>query len=229
MTEEIPSPPPELVRLMEGLFAPQRAFPFRRDKWLETMQQISGADDAINALPDLVDRTIIKETVRNLEEHNIVGAFIVAMIWGHGLSNYGPYRTLRVLTNDFTTGGELSAEVETKIRQSCTISREQGSVEGFRYLANEGKIRELGSSFFTKWLYYATATGPQGEIGAAPILDELIIEWFKNEVDEQLRYGRTWSYERYIEIVTHWGKPYNLSAVDIEERIFRLIREDGTD
>lgn len=229
MSQPIPPPPAELVELMEQPFAPQRAFRFNRDKWLEKMQNIDGAAEAINSLPDYVDRAIIRQAVRDLEDDNIVGAFITVMIWGHGLVNYGPHRTLRVLTDDFTTNGTLSDDVATKIRQSCTVSREQGNEAGFYYLNNEGKMRKLGASFFTKWLYYVTATGPQGEDGAAPVLDEKVIAWFQDEVGEKLKYGRTKPYKRYVQIVTTWGSPYDLTAVDVEERIFRLIRDDGAE
>lgn len=228
MSTAIPQPPARLVELMqEPFFAPQRPFKFNRANWLKDLQHIPGADNAINSLPDYVDRTTISQAFSDLEDDNIVGAFIAVMIWGYGLTGYGPYRTLRVLSDDFRHGTELSDEVVAKLRQSIIVARDRGNVAGYSYLNNEGKMRELGASFFTKWLYYITATGPQREEGAAPILDDLIIGWFKTDVRETLRRDRTPGYERFIEILTHWGSPYDLTAIDVEERIFRLLRDDG--
>lgn len=228
MSAAIPPPPARLIELMEQSFAPQRAFEYDAERWLKWLGDIPGAADAINSLPDAVDRPLIRQVVCDLEDDNIVGAFIAVMIWGHGTVGYGPYRTLQVLSDNFRDGRGLSDEVVAKLRRSISVAREQGSIEGFRHLANEGKLRELGASFFTKWLYYITATGPLGEDGAAPILDDIVIAWINDNASEQLRYGRTRSYERYLELVTAWGAPYELSPVDVEERIFRLIRNDGS-
>lgn len=224
----IPPPPTRLVELMEQVdFAPQRPFKFKRANWLKDLQHVPGADDAINSLPDYVDRAIIRQAVAELEEDNVVGAFIAVMIWGYGLTGYGPHRTLRVLSDDFRHGAQLSSDVVTKLRGSITVAREQGTIAGYSYLNNDGKMRGLAASFFTKWLYYITATGPQDEAKAAPILDNIVINWFRGEVGEKLRRDRTPYYERYVEILVEWGTPYDLSAVDVEERIFRILRDDG--
>ena len=227
MLEPVPDPPHELVRLMEQPFPAQRAFAYDADHWLEWLDAIPGARAAIEMLPAEVNRGIISEAFSELEQDNIAGAFIVVMIWGYGYAKYGPYRTLRVLSDDFRNGETLSPEVEEKLRRSITISRDQGSIAGYSYLINEGKLRKLGASFFTKWLYFATATGPQGEQATAPILDDLIIDWLKPRGVE-LRRSRTPHYECYVNVLTEWGKPFDLTAVDVEERIFRLIRNDST-
>lgn len=229
MSAPIPPPPPELVELMEQPFPPQRAFGYDPEKWLKWLGDIPGATDAINSLPDAVDRDIIRQAVSDLENDNLAGAFIAVMIWGHGTVGYGPYRTLQVLSDNFRDGKKLSDAVVGRLQDSISVAREQGSVAGFSHLNNDGKLRGLGPSFFTKWLYYITATGPQGEDGAAPILDDEVINWINDNAGEQLKYKRTPSYERYLDLVTAWGAPYDLSPVDIEERIFRIIRDDGTE
>lgn len=150
------------------------------------------------------------------------------MIWGYGRVGYGPYRTLRVLSDDFRDGNTLSEAVEAKLKQSLAVARKEGNVAGYSYLMNEGKMRKFGPSFFTKWLYYVTATGPQGVDGAAPILDKEVIGWI-NDNGLSLRARRTPDYREYVETISHWGAPYDVSAVGVEERIFRIIRDDGVD
>ncbi len=43
----------------------------------------------------------------------------------------------------------------------------------------------------------------------------------------RLRPGRTDDYGRYVDILSAWGGPYGLRAVDVCDRIYRLIRDDG--
>lgn len=229
MSAPIPPPPPQLVKLMEQPFAPQRAFGYDPERWLKWLSHMPGAKSTLDMLPDKVARATIRQAFATLERDNIVGAFIAVMIWGYGYENLGPYRTARVLSDKFRDGNTLSQQVVEKLSNSCSIAREHGNVRGYSYLNNEGKMCRFGPSFFTKWLYYATATGPQGEEGAAPILDDKVIGWINDEAGEQLRYAKTPSYQRYIDVVMAWGAPYDLTAVDVEERIFRLIRNDGVD
>lgn len=43
----------------------------------------------------------------------------------------------------------------------------------------------------------------------------------------RLRSGRTDDYDRYVALLSAWGEPYGLRAVDVCDRIYRLIRDDG--
>lgn len=43
----------------------------------------------------------------------------------------------------------------------------------------------------------------------------------------RLRSGRTDDYSRYVELLSAWGEPHGLHAVDVCDRIYRLIRDDG--
>lgn len=47
-------------------FAPQRPFKFKRVNWPKDLQCVPGADDAVNSLPDYVDRAIIRQAVAEL-------------------------------------------------------------------------------------------------------------------------------------------------------------------
>ncbi|OAV62887.1 hypothetical protein A6F49_04315 [Enteractinococcus helveticum] len=213
-----------LAEDMKQPFTKQRAFSYDREKWLHWLAEIPGAVTAVTALPNEVDRDAIKHAVKeNLEANNVEGAFSSTMIWGYGTIGYGPSRTLKILSNGQENGNTLSDAVVNKLRQSVKVSRTDGGVAGFYYLNNEGKIKDLGPSFFTKWLYFITASGPQGEKAATPILDALVIDWLE-EKGMKLRRARSSDYENYVCCLTEWGAPYGLSAAEVEERIFRIIR-----
>lgn len=43
----------------------------------------------------------------------------------------------------------------------------------------------------------------------------------------RLRLPRTDHYERYVLLLEHWGEPHGLTAAQVADRIYRLIRQDG--
>ena len=90
-----------------------------------------------------------------------------------------------------------------------------------------GLIGGLGAAFFTKWLYFITARGDAASVSAAPVLDVLVISWLASHGGPALRAGYTDDYARYVETLKSWGAPHGLTPVDVEERIFGLIRNDG--
>ena len=64
-------------------------------------------------------------------------------------------------------------------------------------------------------------------VSAAPVLDVLVISWLASHGGPALRAGYTDDYARYVETLKSWGAPHGLTPVDVEERIFGLIRNDG--
>lgn len=79
-----------------------------------------------------------------------------------------------------------------------------------------------------QWLYFITARGNPSSAEAAPVLDSLVVHWLAQQADIRLRQGRTADYTRYISLLETWGNPYQLAPAQVEERIFRIIRSDGT-
>ncbi|MDM8086420.1 hypothetical protein QUV83_16735 [Cellulomonas cellasea] len=167
--------------------------------------------------------------VEQLVPDDVTGAFTVAMIWGHGTTGYGPYRTARVLTAEKKPKGHTVApNVRSRLTESVEVARAAGAVEGYRFLNNKpGRIAGLGPAFFTKWLYFVTARGEAGSPNAAPVLDALVISWLSTYAQVTLRPGRTDDYARYLEILDSWGAPHGLAPAEVEERIFMLIRDGG--
>ncbi|MFC8181568.1 hypothetical protein ACFULT_22045 [Rhodococcus sp. NPDC057297] len=98
---------------------------------------------------------------------------------------------------------------------------------GYRYLNNDGAIHGLGPAFFTKRLYFITTRGEPHSPAAAPILDALVVAWLQSAADIRIRAGRTDDFTRYIKLLEHWGSPTGHTPVEVEERIFRIIRNDA--
>lgn len=220
--------PPALRESLQRELPPQRGFTYDRSAWLRWTSDLPSVEQTIKALPDAIDRALVAGTVDDLvEQGDVVPAFIVAMMWGHGKSNYGPSRTAKILAGSESEGDVRTGPSAGKLTESVRLARGQGPVEGFRYLNNTGHIKGLGPAFFTKWLYFVTARGQARSKGAAPVLDALIIRWLKEKADTRLRYGKTPDYQRYIELLEAWGKPHDRTPVEVEEGIFRLIRNDG--
>lgn len=108
----------------EPSVAQQRAFAYSRDRWLQWSRDIPGAVSAIAELPSEVDRAAIERAVTaNLEADTVEGAFTTTMIWGYGSVNYGPSRTLKVLSNGQEDAGTLSDAVTQKLWKSVDIGR----------------------------------------------------------------------------------------------------------
>lgn len=221
--------PVDLEPLLSGHLPPQRAFRYSPDHWRAWTGHLDGVGEVLEGLPPALDRATTATVVNNVLTGQVAAAFAVAMIWGHGTSGYGPYRTAAVLTASRRPAGlPLSPAVEDRLRESATVARDRGPVEGYRYLNNSpGKIAGLGPAFFTKWLYFVTVRGSMGTASAAPILDALVLGWLAARA-VPLRAGCTDDYARYVELLGSWGKPHGLAPAEVEERIFRLIRNDGT-
>ncbi|CEG87491.1 Putative uncharacterized protein [Propionibacterium freudenreichii] len=220
MIEPTPPVPALLAPLLEHP-TDQRAFPWKREHW-SRLDRFGGVAKALDALPVTVDRESTRIAVRSqLASDHLLGAFVAAMVWGYGTTGYGPARTERVLTGSYSHG-RLSPVVEASLRQSVNIARDEGSVAAYRHLNNEGHIPNLGPAFFTKWLYFITATAGVTDPEAAPILDAQVIGWLRSHSELRLQPGLTADYERYIVTLRAWGTRYDLSSAQVEREIFGL-------
>lgn len=175
---------PEVLAQQLVSASPQRKFQFNREQWERWLGPFDGISAMLERLPeDGVDRADVAAVVERELPTNPVGAFVTSMIWGHGSSNYGAFRTARVLTAERSgRASHLSDAVADKLATSVAVVRTSQAVEGFRYLNNKvGGVRWLGPAFFTKWLYFASARGSLETPDAAPILDALIVRWLRRE------------------------------------------------
>ncbi|QRY62585.1 hypothetical protein JVX90_19860 [Gordonia sp. PDNC005] len=222
--------PPALANQLVAPAQPQLPFAWKRQAWRSMLHDVPGAAELLDALPEKVDRTSTLEVVnRGITEGEILPAFIAAMIWGHGTTGFGPVRVRRSLTGlkSGTRDAPIRVDVEGLLRISALKVRNDGPLEGFRYMNNEGKIKHLGSAFFTKWLYFASAGENPDAPNASPILDRQVRDWIRNETGLSLGNRRTEDYAMYIETLTVWGIAYDRSPVQVEKEIFALATGRG--
>lgn len=223
------NPIPEgLNSLLAAGVAPQKRFPYPTKSWQEWTSHLGNLGGLLESLPSELNRTDTAKLVEDLIPKNIAGAFTIAMIWGHGNTPYGPFRTARILTgSEDPKSASLSDEVIEKLSKSVELARENGILESYRYLNyGPGKIKNLGSAFFTKWLYFVTARGDAASPLAAPVMDLLVVAWLKDTAGVTLRERYAADYEEYLELLTDWGKSTGATPAQVEEAIFRLIRND---
>jgi len=222
-------PPQDLESLLSGRHLAQRGFSFPAGSWRAWTGHLEDNSALFDELPTELDRRTTARTVERLLPDDATAAFTVAMVWGHGSSGYGPYRTAKVLTAaPSPKDAPVAPWVRDRLQESVEVARERGAIEGYRFLNNRpGKVTGLGPAFFTKWLYFVTARGDSTSALAAPVLDALVIAWLASHAGFALRAGYTDDYARYVETLTSWGAPHGLAASEVEERIFRLIRNDG--
>lgn len=206
----------------------QPAFGYSRERWLGWLGHLTQVNDVLVSLPEALDRDCAARKVEQLIPGNVPAAFVVAMIWGHGKTGYGPYRTARVLTGlKAPAGAPLSQSVVDRLTESIEVSRRESAVAGFRFLNNDpGRIAFLGPAFFTKWLYFATARGVADSAESAPILDALVTKWLADKAGITIRRGRTDDYRTYLQLLADWGSRYGLTSSAVEARIFEQIRKE---
>jgi len=193
---------------------------WHRERWASRLRGLPDSDSFLDEIPPLVDRATISKVVLDAHDSGRTDlAFVAAMIWGYGPAGYGPFRTDRVLRGDGQAG------VLTKLDEAAAIARNEGAVAGFYAMNNApGRVRYLGPAFFTKWLYFTTATeGPDGST-AAPILDLRVQRWLARHAGISLRLDRTRDYARYLQLLDAWGKRPGgvLSRATVERAIFSL-------
>ena len=137
--------------------------------------------------------------------------FLYSMVWGFGPTNYGAWRTkeiLRVNTRPY--------EVLLACARSVTT---RGGIEGYRYLANEGRLKGFGPAFATKYLFFCSV-GQFGE--RALVLDRLVADWLARNtgfVIDPTRWS-TKNYEKYLEQMRKWSHSLDLSPEQLEALIF---------
>ncbi|MGF0117446.1 hypothetical protein ACQFYA_14150 [Promicromonospora sp. Marseille-Q5078] len=227
--ESVPPIPRDLAQALgDGALRPQgqEAMRWTRERWASWLQGVPGIDPFLDQVPPTVDRVAIARLVLDAYDDGRDDlAFVAAMIWGYGPSGYGPFRTSRVLRGD--RPAEPDEHVLTRLREGAGAARRHGALAGFYALNNRpGRIRFLGPAFFTKWLYFTTATGGPDDSAAAPILDLRVQRWIARQTGIALRLDRTRDYARYLELLDAWGKrpEGTLSRATVERTIFSLTQ-----
>lgn len=213
--------------------APQKSFPWHRDKWREQMHDLPDVLDALDQLPDRVDRQSTRDVVLSeLAQGRVLSAFVPAMIWGWGTTGMGPLRTRWVLTqiddrSACATDIPVHAPVIDRLEAGSRVVREDGPLSAFKLMNSDGRIKHLGPSYFTKWLYFSSALKGPDDAAAAPILDKQIVSWLHEHAGVSLNANKSASYAQYLELLVDWGERYERSPVQVEKTIFKLATGRG--
>lgn len=201
-------------------------------KWSGSLSDLTGVTLDFNSLDRPINRAAMCRFVdEGLKDSKVADAFIAVMIWGYGTSARGRSRTRLILTGGQRAGVDrdaVDATVVARLTESARLAREESVHNAYRYLnnADEGHIKQLGPSFFTKWLYATSSKGDCDSPDAAPILDKVVRRWLNAHANADLRRAKTPDYIRYIELLKVWGGELRTPA-QTEQAIFEFAR--GTD
>jgi len=209
---------------------PQHAFVWEPAGWRTEMHDLPEVQGMLGDLPGRVDRELIRlKVLEELNEGRVISAFVSAMVWGYGDRGYGPVRVRWVLTGvkQGAHGASVRGDVPGLLSDAVEVVRGEGAVEGFRFMANAGRLKYLASAFFTKWLYFASALDSPDDPRAAPILDKQVHDWLEKHADMTLDISRTHEYRRYLDVLTEWGDQFARTPVQVERVIFSLATGRG--
>jgi len=172
----------------------QRAVGWSRAAWRRSLPQFA---DYFEGIPGQLDRTFVAARFHpHRATEAIIDAFLLAMIWGHGSTGYGAWRTGQILSN--------SPEAGTRLLDVYEIARE-APLEAYRSMGyrHRNRLIGLGPAFGTKFISYAA-----GSNGVhAPILDALTAAWVARFTGETYAPAvwRPVEYARYLSLLSGWS------------------------
>lgn len=175
---------------------------------------------------DLCSPEQLKGRDGSLDRQAVTTAFIAAMIWGYGLTGYGPYRTERVLVRDRSQGDSPAIEQLLEVAE-WSQSSGGGGEHAFTQIAtrratDSSFLKYLGPAFGTKFIYFLTkATDNQ----TTPVLDSLVAGWIRRNAPEVKPLKIGWwdaaSYGRYVGTLQGWAEelagPSPSTPVDLDD------------
>jgi hypothetical protein len=208
---EVPEAVVEVVgRWQAGGRPGQPAIGWPRGRWLDWFPDSS---DLLGSLPDRLDRATVRAACLEAARSPTAAwqAFMVVMVWGQGMTGYGPWRTARIL-RDTSEAKERLARVARHLTQG-------GALDAYRRFGGDCRLRWLGPAFGTKYLYFC----PQSPGSPALILDRLVAQWLTRNTQSSFHAG-PWSpstYRRYLELVGSWAAALGVAAEEVEWCIFQ--------
>jgi hypothetical protein len=208
---EIPDAIVEVVSSWQARGCPrQPAIGWPRARWLD---RFPDSAELLESLPDRLDRARVQAACLEAAHSPQAAwhAFMVVMVWGQGMTGYGPWRTTRILQD--------TADAKQRLFTVARHLSQAGALEAYRRLGNDCRLRWLGPAFGTKYLSFC----PQGPGSPALILDRLVARWLTNNTQHTFRAG-PWSpstYRHYLELVGSWAAVLGVAAEDVEWCIFQ--------
>jgi len=127
----------------------------------------------IDEQPDLISRAGVFRHIQGAkyDPNGLEQGFVLAMMWGFGLTRYGPYRTSVMLESAGPQfGSQLSEVVELLNRKAR--SEEDVRTAYMKLL----ELEQCGPAFATKFMYFASP-----ETARIPIFDSQVAAWLGSE------------------------------------------------
>ena len=164
-------------------------------------------------LPDLMDRKHVRETFESKIE--LTAKFLTSMIWGYGDRGYGPFRVSKMFEQ---------SNYQSILFEVFKLSASGNPLEAYKYLESN-RIRNLGPSFSTKFIYFSTPR----EVGA-PIFDSYIAKWIAHQEIERFASlsvtSERWNFKTYSEY-WHWATEISARHQILPDELELIIFKDA--
>jgi hypothetical protein len=204
----VPQPVRRAVELWHDHGRPaQAATAWQRNRRVATMP---GEAQLINALPDRLDRAIVRQLVldRPPTARGMFEAMVIVYAWGWSTTNVGVPHAQKALG----AGVERLGVALLAAREAMDDGQ---PLDGYEGLAH--RINGLGPSFGSKFLYFVSP-----EERRALILDDLMAKWLAREIAITLNPNR-WSvqtYADYFALMNTWSSELGIANHQLEEILF---------
>jgi hypothetical protein len=193
---------------------------WRPDSWVSTGELRAHEELLVDlATQGEPGRTADERTLRRRHIFDIddpFRRFFAAMVWGHGLSGYGPVRVGKIVA---AAGTELRPRLEGLVRAA-----KQGPAEAWDALTGTHQLKFLGPAFATKVAYFAAFT-PESSASQVLIADANTSWAMWDLVDVvrsvELRAG----YLTYVALARHWADEHSWRPDDVEWALFEIGKE----
>jgi hypothetical protein len=163
-------------------------------------------------LPDLIGKdTVAGYFTPKSVEAAVTDAFVVAMVWGHGSTGYGAWRTNQILTNNADPARQLLDACQTAWKSPIDAYTSMG-------YKHRNRLIGLGPAFGTKFISYAAASNNLD----APILDALTASWVAQYADVTFAPAvwRPTEYSRYLDLIGEWADHLSETPTAVEFLMF---------
>lgn len=204
---QLPGPPSRLGTLVaetEGRELKQPGLPFARAGWLAALPKY---ERLLNRFPTLLSRESVREFSLSLsEEHFALGTFLASQIWGYGSRGYARFRLARALD---------APNIDTLLQVAVSELRGGHATAAFRTLCVDAVIPWVGTSFASKFLFFAD------QRGHALILDSVVALWLRRHARIGLSTARSLEdYSYWLQLAASWSDTLQLPRNRIELLIF---------
>lgn len=138
-------------------------------------------------------------------------AFVAVMLWGFGLTGYGPHRVKEMRKSRPEGLGRYMLDIV----EAAT----RGPAEAYRHMANN-RATKLGPSYASKVAYFVT----QDE--GSPILDSLVARWIYNHHDRKWVFNpNRWSTPQYLDFQSYCQELLDKVSSEVaeEQRTLGLV------